>query len=71
VAAQHAPTVAGASGRRSLGGLIEAEDFLDGALSGFYTSSPEGPRSRDRLWHARELVRDVLRRRSRGLAYWA
>ena len=70
-AARHSPTVVGASGRRSLGGLIEAEDFLDGALSGFYSSSPEGPGSRDRLWHARERVRDVVRRRARALAYWA
>ncbi len=70
-AAQHSPTVAGASGRRYHGGLIEAEDFLDGALSGFYSSSPDGPGSHDRLWHARERVRDVVRRRARGLAYWA
>ncbi|HEY6786856.1 MAG TPA: cupin-like domain-containing protein [Trebonia sp.] len=70
-AAQHSPVGASASGRRYFSGLIEAEDFLDGALSGFYSRSPEGPGSHDRLWHARERLRDVVRRRARGVAYWA
>jgi Cupin-like domain len=70
-AAQHSPVHAGPSGRRHLGGLIEAEDFLDGALSGFYSRSPQGPGSRNRSWHARERLRDGVRRRARALAYRA
>jgi Cupin-like domain len=70
-AAAAAPVGTDEHGRRYLGGLIEAEDFLDGALAGFYSRSPQGPSGYNRLWHAAELARDVVRRRARRVAHWA
>ncbi len=52
-------------------GIIEAEDFLDGALSGCYSHPPEGSALRCRLWRLKEGLRDRLRRWGRRLAYWA
>jgi hypothetical protein len=68
---QNSPIGTDGSSRRYLDGLVEAEDFLDGALSGFYSRSPAGPGEYDRLWHTRERVRDAVRRRARRVAYWA
>jgi hypothetical protein len=70
-AVQNSPIGTDGSSRRYLDGLVEAEDFLDGALSGFYSRSPAGPGEYDRLWHTRERVRDAVRRRARRVAYWA
>lgn len=56
---------------RRLGGFIEVEDFLAGGLSGFYSTSPDGPSVTRRWWQRREFARDQVRRRARQLAYWA
>jgi hypothetical protein len=70
-AARHAPAGTGATGSRYLDAYVEAEYFLDGGLSGFYSRSPDGPGHYDRRWHLRERVRDAVRRRARQVAYWA
>lgn len=57
--------------RPYLTGIVEAEDFLDGGLSGFYSQPPEGSAVRRAIWRVTENLRDRLRRWGRKLAYWA
>ncbi len=52
-------------------GIVEAEDFLDGGLSGFYSRPPNGSAMRRSLWTAQERLRDTLRRWGRRVSYWA
>jgi len=51
--------------------VIEAEDFLDGALCAFYRRPTAQSTLGKRLWSMREGLRDTLRRTGRKLAYWA
>ena len=55
----------------ALRGIVEAEDFLSGALSGFYSRPPEGTALRRRIWSTQEKMRDTLRRWGRKLSFWA
>jgi hypothetical protein len=57
--------------RPYLSGIIEAEDLLDGGLSGYYSKPPEGSALRRGLWRVNENIHDLLRRWGRKLAYWA
>jgi len=57
--------------RPYLGGIIEAEDFLSGALCGYYSRPPDGSVLHRRAWLAQEKVRDLLRRWGRKIAFWA
>jgi hypothetical protein len=52
-------------------GIVEAEDFLDGALSGAYSRPPTGSAMRRWLWTIQERTRDRLRRWGRKLSFWA
>lgn len=70
-AARHAPVGTDRAGHRYLGPFFGTEELLDGALSGYYNRSPQGPGGYDRLWHLRERARDVVRRRARRVAYRA
>jgi len=57
--------------RPYLSGIIEAEEFLDGGLSGYYSKPPNGSALYRGLWWLQENIRDLLRRWGRKLAYWA
>jgi hypothetical protein len=51
--------------------IVGAEDFLGGALSGFYSRAPKGTALAHRIWTVKEHTRDRLRRLGRKLSFWA
>jgi cupin-like protein len=52
-------------------GVVEAEDFLDGALCAYYRRPARANALKRFSWRALDLCRHELRRLARRIAYWA